>query len=529
MRHSFFFAAPTAVVLAIAAALTLTGCGSNAAAQAAAAAAAAPPPQVDVAQVVSKQVTEFDEFTGRFEAVERVEIRPRVSGYIASVNFAEGREVKKGDVLFVIDQRPYEADYKHAKAQLDQARSQSTLAKSERERATKLLQAHAISQEEYDTRVAGLEQADANAEAAQAALDTSALNLTFTKVTAPISGRISRALVTEGNLVSTGQTLLTTLVSIDPIYVRFDGDEQAFLRYTKIAREAAQSKAGAKNNEAGTTGSPVMVGLANEPGYPHQGVMVFVDNELDPTTGTIRGRAKLDNHDRVFTPGLFARVKLMGSNQYNALLINDSAVGTDQTVRYVLVVGADNKVQYRPVKLGPIIDGLRVVTDGLTVGETIVVSGLQRVRPGSPVTPARVAMGERQRGEGKPETLLARNSKLASNTGAPATSSNSLTNSASAASSNGQTTSGLATSGNVQVSRSNATPSAAAKSGIARTTTGSNVTPSAKAANGNASAGSDVWNGAPTTMVTATASHASKLAFNTPTATARPSDAAASN
>jgi RND family efflux transporter MFP subunit len=484
MRHSFFFAAPTAVVLAIAAALTLTGCGSNAAAQAAAAAAAAPPPQVDVAQVVSKQVTEFDEFTGRFEAVERVEIRPRVSGYIASVNFEQGREVKKGDVLFVIDQRPYEADYKHAKAQLDQARSQSTLAKSERERATKLLQAHAISQEEYDTRVAGLEQADANVEAAQAALDTSALNLTFTKVTAPISGRISRALVTEGNLVSTGQTLLTTLVSIDPIYVRFDGDEQAFLRYTKIAREAAQSKAAAKNNEAGTTGSPVMVGLANEPGYPHQGVMVFVDNELDPTTGTIRGRATLDNHDRAFTPGLFARVKLMGSNQYNALLINDSAVGTDQTVRYVLVVGADNKVQYRPVKLGPIIDGLRVVTDGLTVGETIVVSGLQRVRPGSPVTPARVAMGERQRGEGKPETLLARNAKLASNSGAPATSGNDHT------------------------------------AGVPATSR------PAKAANAS---GSAVWNGTPTTMVTATTSHANKLALNTPAATARPTDAALSN
>ena len=473
MRHSFSFAAPTAIVLAIAAALTLTGCGSNAAAQAAAAAAAMPPPSVDVAQVVSKQVTEFDEFTGRFEAVERVEIRPRVSGYIASVNFAEGREVKKGDVLFVIDQRPYEADYKHAKAQLDQARSQSTLAKSERERATKLLQAHAISQEEYDTRVASLEQADANVEAAQAALDTSALNLTFTKVTAPISGRISRALVTEGNLVSTGQTLLTTLVSIDPIYVRFDGDEQAFLRYTKIAREAAQAKA--KGNEAGTTGSPVMVGLANEGGYPHQGVMVFVDNELDPTTGTIRGRAKLDNHDRAFTPGLFARVKLMGSNQYNALLINDSAVGTDQTVRYVLVVGADNKVQYRPVKLGPIIDGLRVVTDGLTAGETIVVSGLQRVRPGSPVTPARVAMGERQRGEGKPETLLARNAKLASNTSAPATSGN------------GQTTGGPAMSG--QAASNNATSSTTSPA----------------------------------------ASHANKLALNSPTTSARPSDAAVSN
>ena len=409
MRRSFSIAASTAVALALAATMTLTGCGSNAAAQAA---AAPPPPQVDVAQVVSRQVTEFDEFTGRFEAIQRVEIRPRVSGYISSVNFTEGREVKKGDVLFVIDPRPYEATFKHAKAQLDQAHSQATLAKSERERATKLLQSHAISQEEWDSRVASLEQADANVEAAQAALDSAALDLSFTRVTAPIDGRISRALITLGNLVTAGQTELTTLVSLDPIYVRFDGDEQAYLKYIKIARDAAQAKS--KTNEAGTTGSEVMVGLANEGGYPHQGVMVFVDNELDPATGTIRGRAKLDNHDRAFTPGLFARVKLMGSNQYNALLINDSAVGTDQTVRYVLVVGADNKVEYRPVKLGPIIDGLRVVTDGVKAGETIVVSGLQRVRPGSPVTPARVAMGERQYGQ--PKTMYARNAQVASNT-----------------------------------------------------------------------------------------------------------------
>ncbi|HEY6927191.1 MAG TPA: efflux RND transporter periplasmic adaptor subunit [Steroidobacteraceae bacterium] len=423
MRHSFSLTASAAVVLAIAAALSMTGCGGNAAARAAV--VAPPPPQVDVAQVVARRVTEFDEFTGRFEAVERVEIRPRVSGYIASVNFAEGREVKKGDVLFVIDQRPYEADYKHAKAQLDQARSQSELARSERERATKLLQAHAISQEEYDTRVAGLQQADANVEAAQAALDTAALNLTFTRVTAPISGRISRALVTEGNLVTSGQTMLTTLVSLDPIYVRFDGDEQAYLKYTKLARENAQARASAAaagnkaapstakaakptatQAEAGKAGAAVLVGLADEPGYPHSGVMVFVDNELDPTTGTIRGRARLENHDRAFTPGLFARVKLMGSNQYDATLVNDSAIGTDQTVRYVLVVGADNKVQYRPVKLGPIIDGLRVITDGLKPGETIVVNGLQRVRPASPVTPERVAMGERHRGD-QPQVLYA--------------------------------------------------------------------------------------------------------------------------
>jgi RND family efflux transporter MFP subunit len=496
MRHSLFVAAPTAVVLAITAALTLTGCGSNVAARQA---AAAPPPQVDVAQVISRQVTEFDEFTGRFEAVERVEIRPRVSGYIASVNFAEGREVHKGDVLFVIDQRPYEADYKHAKAQLDQARSQLSLAKSERERATKLLQAHAISQEEYDTRAAGLEQAGATVEAAQAALDTAALNLTFTKITAPISGRISRALVTEGNLVSTGQTLLTTLVSIDPIYVRFDGDEQAYLKYTKIAREAVQAKSGGKANEAGTTGSPVMVGLADEPGYPHQGVMVFVDNELDPTTGTIRGRARLENHDRAFTPGLFARVKLMGSNQYNALLINDSAVGTDQTVRYVLVVGADNKVQYRPVKLGPIIDGLRVVTDGLKAGETIVVSGLQRVRPGSPVTPESVAMGERHRGQDQPEILLARNAKLASNGNNPAaTPRTSVTSAASA----------------TQTPRTSVTSAADATQ-----TPRTSVTSAASATQTSSTSHAPI----------SVQSHATKLALNSNTDSARPDDIARSN
>jgi multidrug efflux system membrane fusion protein len=391
MRTLFAFSAVSLLTL------TLAACGRNEAAQT----AAMPPPQVSVAQVVARPVTEFDEFTGRFEAVERVEIRPRVSGYISSVNFTEGSEVHKGDVLFVIDPRPYDADYKHAKAQLAQARTQLALAKSERERAVKLLAQHALSQEEFDTRSAGSEQADANVEASQAALDSAALNLTFTRVTAPIDGRISRAQITAGNLVTSGQTLLTTLVSLDPIYVRFDGDEQAYLRYTKLAREGTRASSRDARN-------PVLVGLADEAGYPHQGVMVFVDNELDPTTGTIRGRARLDNHDRAFTPGLFARVKLMGNGTYDALLINDSAVGTDQTVKYVLVVGAGNKVEYRPVKLGPIIDGLRVVREGLSSGETIVVNGLQRVRPGSPVTPQRVAMGERRTGD----TMLAQNTEI---------------------------------------------------------------------------------------------------------------------
>lgn len=396
------------LLISTAIALTLAACAGNQAAESAKAAAAAPAPQVNVAQVVERSVNEFEEFTGRFEAIERVEVRPRVSGYISSIDFAEGKEVKKGDVLFVIDPRPYEADYKRAKAQLEQARSQLSLAKSERERAVKLVQSHAISQEEFDTRTAGSEQASANVDAAEAALDSAALNLTFTRVTAPISGRISKAQVTTGNLVTAGQTMLTTLVSLDPIYVSFDDDEQGYLKYVKAAHKDGK----AVDNESNT----VLVGLADENGYPHSGTMVFVDNELNPATGTIRGRAKLDNHDRQFTPGLFARIKLLGQDKYNALLINDSAVGTDQNVKYVFVVGADNKIQYRPVKLGPIVDGLRVIRDGLTQGETIVVNGLQRVRPGVEITPTKVAMGERRHGndngnneDSSGNTMLAQN------------------------------------------------------------------------------------------------------------------------
>ena len=384
-RTVFSKPALTLSVLAIVASV-LSACARNEAATKADAGAAAPP-QVTVAQVISKPVTEFDEFTGRFEAIDRVEIRPRVSGYISSINFTEGSEVRKGDVLFVIDQRPYAAELKHAQAQLSQAKSQLALAKSEKARAVNLLAQHAISQEEYDTRASSDEQAEANVQLAQAALDTAQLNMDWTRVTAPINGRISRADVTVGNLVNNDQTVLTTLVSLDPIYVRFDGDEQAYLRYVKVAKDRIANGEKDKPN-------PVLVGLADEGGFPHAGVMVFLDNEVDPQTGTIRTRAKLDNHDRAFTPGLFARVRLLGDRKYDALLINDSAIGTDQTVKYVLVVGADNKVEYRPVKLGPVIDGLRVVREGLKVDETIVVNGLQRVRPGSPVNPQRVAMGE---------------------------------------------------------------------------------------------------------------------------------------
>lgn len=375
------------VPVVVAAVLTAAGCARNEAAPAAAAAQQAP--HVTVAQVVKRPVTDFDEFTGKFVAVERVELRPRVSGYISSVSLEAGHEVKKGDVLFTIDQRPYQAELKRAEAELARARTQLALSRSERERAVKLLDQHAISREEFDSRVSGNEAAEANVQAASAALDTAALNLSFTKVESPISGIVSREEVTTGNLVTAGQTLLTRVVSVDKIYVEFEGDEQVYLKYTALARKGEVT-----NSRDATT--PVWVGLADENGTPHEGKMVFLDNALDPQTGTIRARALLDNKERRFTPGLFARVKLIGSAKYDAILVNDSAVGTDQNVRYVFALDKDNKVQYRPVKLGPLADGLRVVRQGLQPGELVVVNGLQRVRPGIQVAPERVAMGEKK-------------------------------------------------------------------------------------------------------------------------------------
>jgi RND family efflux transporter MFP subunit len=380
---------PLALAALVSISLGLYACARNEAAEAPAA-AAPPAPQVSVAKVLTRDITEYDEFTGRFEAVERVEIRPRVAGYISSVNFEQGHEVKKNDVLFVIDPRPYEAEFKRAKAELARARTQLVLAKSERERAVKLLDVHAISREEFDSRVSGSEAAEANVQAAEAAVDAAALNLTFTQVRSPISGLVSRAEITTGNFVSTGQTVLTTVVSVNPIYVEFEGDEQVYLKYIDLARKG---EGGNARNSQG----PLWVGLANEQGHPHEGKLVFLDNRLDPETGTIRVRGQFDNSDLRFTPGMFARVKTTGSARYNAVLINDSAVGTDQSMKYVFVVGAKNQVEYRPVKLGPLVDGLRVVRQGLKPGETIVVNGLQRVQPGASVTPQLVAMGERVR------------------------------------------------------------------------------------------------------------------------------------
>ncbi len=353
------------------------------------AAAQPSPPQVSVAAVVQKKVKDWDEFTGRLQAVETVEIRPRVSGYIDKVAFTEGGLVKAGDLLFVIDPRPYKADYDRAAADVKRFKTALALARIESARVQKLKESGAVSQEELDERTSTVAQAEANVAGAEAALESAGLNLSFTRVTSPIAGRVSRAEVTRGNLVtggSNGGTLLSSVVSMDPIYLYFDADEQSYLRYSKMART------GERPSSRGTA-NPVQVGLADEEGFPHAGTMDFVDNQLNPQSGTIRGRAVLSNKDGQFTPGLFARIQLLGSGEYEAILIDDRAVNTDQNQKYVLVLGAGDVIEYRKVKLGRVIDGLRVVREGLKPGDVIVVNGAQRVHPGVTVAPQRVAMG----------------------------------------------------------------------------------------------------------------------------------------
>lgn len=377
-RLSYLLALPLAAAL-------LAGCDSGSAEWS----GQPPPPQVSVADVVVRQVNDWNEFTGRVEAAKTVEIRPRVNGYIDQVLYAEGREVAKGDVLFVIDQRPYRAALAHAEAELARARAQAALAKSEVARAKKLLESRAISREEHDQAIAADAQGRAEVGAAAAALDIARLNLEFTEVRAPIAGRAGRAMVTEGNLVQSGETLLTTLVSLDPVYVYFESDEQVYLRSSDLARR------GARNT--------VLVGLANEEGFPHEGVLDFVDNQVNPDTGTIRGRAVLDNADRQFTPGLFARVRLQGSATERAILIDERAILTDQDRRFVYVLGGDSTAQRRDVRLGKSVDGLRIITSGLTEGDRVIVHGVQKIFfPGMPVQPQQIAMGE-----GAPSALAA--------------------------------------------------------------------------------------------------------------------------
>jgi multidrug efflux system membrane fusion protein len=369
---------PLAAAMALAGlvALTLSGC-DNATANTAAAAPAGPP--ITAAAVLERAITETQEFSGRLEAVERVEIRARVGGFITQVNFKPGSLVKKGDVLFVIDPRPFQAEASRAEAAANSAVARADLAKLELARAERLLADKAIAQREFDEKASSLKELDANVRAAKAQLEAARLNLSYTQVHSPINGRVSKAEVTTGNLVD-GAVILTSVVSNNPIYASFDGDEETYLRVGRVAQRG--------------TPVTVKVGLANETGFPHEGKLEFVDNRLDANTGSVRMRATFDNADNTLVPGLFARVQLGGSDtaQTKAILISERAVGTDQNRKFVYVVGADNKAAYRAVTLGPIVDGLRVVRSGVKPGEKIVVNGLQRVQPGAPVTAQMVAM-----------------------------------------------------------------------------------------------------------------------------------------
>lgn len=346
-----------------------------------------PPPAVSVANVVVKPIKQWDQFTGRVEAVQSVQLRPRVSGYIEQVNYQEGDEVKKGQVLFTIDDRTYRAAQEQAKAELVRAKNQASLARSESARTEKLVSSEAISRELWEQRRAAAAQSQSDVLAAQAQLDMAQLNLDFTRVIAPIDGKASRAMITAGNLVTAGDSasVLTTLVSLDKVYVYFDVDEATFLRYQSIARAQSQKSAPL----------PVHVALVGENGYPHQGVIDFTDNQLTASTGTIRMRALLDNRDRSFTPGLFARVQMPGSAEFTALLIDDKAVLTDQDRKYVYVVDASGKAERRDIEVGALSGGLRIVQQGLKAGDRVVVDGVQKVfMPGMSVNAKSVDMAK---------------------------------------------------------------------------------------------------------------------------------------
>ena len=367
----------TTLALASAGLLTLSGCSKGIDAQAQG--AAPPPPAVSVAEVVTKKVTDLNEFSGRIEAVESAEIRARVRGTVEAIHFKPGSMVKKGDLLFTIDPRVYQAEVLRGEAAHAAAVAKAEYARSELERSRRLLADNAIAQKDFDERAANARQLEAAARAEQAALAAARLNVDYSAVRAPFGGRIGKAEVTVGNLVD-GNVVLTSLVSVDPVYVAFDGDEATYLALGTAARGGADAV-------------KVRLGLANETGFPREGRLDFVDNHIDPTSSSVRMRAVVENRNGTLTPGLFARVQIGAeANSQQAVLIQDTAVGTDQNRKYVYVLGENNTAEYRVVQLGQSMDGLRVARTGLKAGDRIVVNGLQRVRPGAPVTPEVVPM-----------------------------------------------------------------------------------------------------------------------------------------
>ncbi|MHC8380828.1 efflux RND transporter periplasmic adaptor subunit [Pseudomonas sp. LB3P14] len=337
-------------------------------------------PEVDVARVHSTEIVDWQVYSGRLQAVERIDIRPQVSGKLIQVNFKDGSFVNKGDVLFTIDPRPFQAEVQRAEAQLASARARAGFTAIEMGRAERLIASNAVSKSVYDDRQNAAREAAAAVQSVQAQLATAKLDLEYSSVTAPISGRMSRAEITVGNVVSSGpnSTPLTTLVSIDQLYASFDVDEQSFLKHVNPAQLTKKPV-------------PVHMGLANEAGFPREGLLSSVDNAMDTSSGTIRVRAVFDNSKGDLVPGLYANIRF-GGTAHQAILVDDKSIGTDQNKRFVLVVGADNKANYREVKLGAVFDGKRVVESGLNNDERIIVTGLQSIRPGDVVRSNDVAL-----------------------------------------------------------------------------------------------------------------------------------------
>ncbi|ALM85761.1 efflux RND transporter periplasmic adaptor subunit [Bordetella sp. N] len=393
-RNRFALAGTLAAVILVAGGVAVLRGHGGTPATAAAAPQATP---VDVAEVMQRQITDWQSYSGRLEAVDRVEIRPRVSGTLVAVRFKDGTLVRKGDELFTIDPLPYQAEVSRAEANLAGAQARVAYTASDMARANRLIADNAIARRDLEQKQNDAREASANLKAAQAALEIARLNLGYTHILAPVSGQVSKAEVTEGNLVAAGaaSVALTTLVSVDRMYASFDVDEQTFLKYVNPARTGKGAPV------------PVDLGLANEDGYSRQGTVQYVDNRLDTTTGTIRVRATFDNRDGSLVPGLYARIRLGGGAPRDAVLIDEKALGTDQNKRFVMVLDDKNHAQYREVRLGASQGGLRVVDSGLKAGERIVVNGLQRIRPGDAVEPHVVQMagnwptvGQRQAPEG---------------------------------------------------------------------------------------------------------------------------------